>query len=597
MPDGNLIPNQPRSHEDRDAMPRVGETLSIMDRMYHAWLGQLTGTASPAALTLAWSDWAIHMASSPGKQIELVNKAARKAARLAEYAATCNMQGQPEAEPCIEPLPQDHRFDHEDWKLPPFNLIHQAFLLQQQWWYNATTGVRGVEQSHEKSVTFMARQMLDMVSPTNFLMTNPEVLRATTAEMGANLVRGYKNWLEDARRQMGHKGPAGVENFKVGENVAVTPGRVVYRNRLIELIQYAPTTPDVKPEPILIVPAWIMKYYILDLSQQNSMIRYLVSRGYTVFCISWKNPDADDRDLSMEDYQRMGIMDALRSISTIMPDAKIHATGYCLGGTLLSIAAATMARDGDDRLASLTLLAAQTDFTEAGELTLFIDESQLTFLEDGMWAQGFLDTTQMAGAFQLLRSNDLIWSRMVREYLLGQREGMSDLMAWNADPTRMPYRMHSEYLRRLFQHNELAAGRYRVDGRPVAMSDVRVPVFAVGTETDHVAPWRSVYRIRLLLDTEMTFCLTNGGHNAGIVSPADHPHRRHRIATIDINEHFDDADGWFTATEPKAGSWWLSWVDWLDQHSGAAVPPPSMGNPKSGLPPLEAAPGRYVFQK
>ncbi len=581
--------------EEAEALPQVSATLSILDRLVHAAMGRVTGSVSPAALALAWADWAIHLSAAPGKQVELVNKALRKTARMAEYAATCG--NQPDAPRCIEPLPQDHRFDHADWRLPPFNMIHQAFLLQQQWWHNATTGVRGVEQGHEKAVTFVARQLLDMVSPTNFLFTNPELLRQTVSESGANLVRGWRNWMEDMRRQTGGRGPAGVEDFKVGEDVAITPGRVVFRNRLIELIQYAPTTGEVKPEPVLIVPAWIMKYYILDLSPHNSMVRYLVSRGYTVFCISWKNPDAEDRDLSMEDYQRLGIMDALRAVGAIVPGAKAHAVGYCLGGTLLSIAAATLARDGEDRLASLTLLAAQTDFTEAGELTLFIDESQLSFLEDGMWSQGFLDTTQMAGAFQLLRSNDLIWSRMVREYLMGQREAMSDLMAWNADPTRMPYRMHSEYLRRLFQHNELAAGRYRVEGRPVAMSDIRVPVFAVGTETDHVAPWRSVYRVRLLLDTEMTFCLTNGGHNAGIVSQADHPHRRHRIATIGIDEPFTDAEGWFTANEPRPGSWWLSWVDWLDRHSGAPVPPPAMGNAKAGLPPLEPAPGRYVHLK
>lgn len=581
--------------EEAEALPQVSATLSILDRLVHAAMGRMTGSVSPAALALAWADWAIHLSAAPGKQVELVNKALRKTARMAEYAATCGSQ--PDAPRCIEPLPQDHRFDHPDWRLPPFNMIHQGFLLQQQWWHNATTGVRGVEQGHEKAVTFVARQLLDMVSPTNFLFTNPELLRQTVSESGANLVRGWRNWMEDMRRQTGGRGPAGVEDFKVGQDVAITPGRVVFRNRLIELIQYAPTTGEVKPEPVLIVPAWIMKYYILDLSPHNSLVRYLVSRGYTVFCISWKNPDAEDRDLSMEDYQRLGIMDALRAVGAIVPGARTHAVGYCLGGTLLSIAAATLARDGEDRLASMTLLAAQTDFTEAGELTLFIDESQLTFLEDGMWSQGYLDTTQMAGAFQLLRSNDLIWSRMVREYLMGQREAMSDLMAWNADPTRMPYRMHSEYLRRLFQHNELAAGRYRVDGRPVAMSDIRVPVFAVGTETDHVAPWRSVYRVRLLLDTEMTFCLTNGGHNAGIVSPADHPHRRHRIATIGVDEPFTDAEGWLTANEPRQGSWWLSWVDWLDRHSGPPVPPPALGNAKAGLPPLEPAPGRYVHLK
>ncbi|YAA57716.1 alpha/beta fold hydrolase (plasmid) [Niveispirillum fermenti] len=571
----------------------AGATLSVLDRLVHAWMGRLSGSISPAALALAWADWAIHLSVSPGKQAELAHKAVRKTARLAQYAARC-CGTQPVGGRCIEPLPQDRRFEHPDWMLPPFNLIHQAFLLQQQWWHNATTGVRGVEQGHEAAVTFTARQLLDMVSPTNFPITNPEVLRTSVEEGGQNLVRGWRNWMEDLRRQAGGQGPAGVEDFRVGENVAITPGRVVFRNRLIELIQYAPATGGVRPEPVLIVPAWIMKYYILDLSPDNSLIRHLVSCGYTVFCVSWKNPDAGDRDLSMEDYQRLGVMDALRAIATIVPGARTHAVGYCLGGTLLSIAAATMARDGDDRLASMTLLAAQTDFTEAGELTLFIDESQLTYLEDGMWSQGYLDTTQMAGAFQLLRSNDLVWSRMVREYLLGRREPMSDLMAWNADSTRMPYRMHSEYLRRLFQHNDLASGRYRVDGRPVALSDIRVPVFAVGTETDHVAPWRSVYRARLLLDTDLTFCLTNGGHNAGIVSPPGHPRRRHRIETIPHGQPFTDAEGWLAANEPQSGSWWLSWVEWLDAHSGPSVPPPPMGRRDAGLPPLDAAPGRYV---
>jgi polyhydroxyalkanoate synthase len=570
-------------------------TLSILDRMTHAWMGRFTASVSPAALTLAWADWAIHLASSPGKQIELWQKGARKTARLAHYAATCGTQEN--APRCIEPLPQDRRFEHPGWMKPPFNLIHQAFLLQQQWWHNATTGIRGVDVGHEKGVTFTARQLLDMASPTNFPLTNPEVLETTISQMGTNLLRGYRNWADDLRRQMSGKGPAGVEDFHVGGNLAVTPGRVVFRNRLIELIQYSPTTGEVRPEPVLIVPAWIMKYYILDLSQQNSLIGYLVSRGYTVFCISWKNPGSEDRDLGMEDYQRLGVLDALRVINMVVPGIPVHAMGYCLGGTLLSIVAAALARDGDQRLASMTLLAAQTDFTEAGELTLFIDESQLSFLEDGMWSQGYLDTTQMAGAFQLLRSNDLIWSKMVREYLLGEREPMIDLMAWNADSTRMPYRMHSEYLRRLFLDNELAGGRYRVDGRPVALGDIRCPVFAVGTETDHVAPWHSVYRARLLLDTELTFCLTKGGHNAGIVSEPGRPRRRHRLETIQPDQPYMDADTWMAATEPREGSWWPSWVDWLDERSGSPVPPPPMGCKQAGLPPLEAAPGTYVHMR
>ena len=426
-----------------------------------------------------------------------------------------------EAPCCIEPLPQDKRFIGEDWQKWPYNLMHQAFLLNQQWWHNATTGVRGVTKQHESMVEFASRQILDMFSPSNFILTNPEVLQHTFKKGGMNLVRGLQNLIEDWERSVSGKKPVGTENFVVGRDVAVTPGKVIYRNRLIELIQYAPATDRVRPEPILIVPAWIMKYYILDLSPENSLVKYLTEQGFTVFMISWKNPSPEDRDLSMEDYRTLGVMAALDAVSAIVPDRKVHAVGYCLGGTLLSIAAAAMARDGDERLKSLTLFAAQTDFTEAGELMLFINESQLAFLDDMMWEQGFLDSRQMAGAFQMLRSNDLVWSRIVREYLMGERQPMTDLMAWNADATRMPYRMHSEYLRRLFLDNDLAEGRFEVDDKPVALTDIRVPIFAVGTERDHVAPWRSTYKIHLLTDTEVTFLLTTGGHNAGIVSEPD----------------------------------------------------------------------------
>jgi polyhydroxyalkanoate synthase len=335
-----------------------------------------------------------------------------------------------------------------------------------------------------------------------------------------------------------------------------------------------------------------MKYYILDLSPGNSLVRYLVEQGFTVFMISWRNPGEADRDLGMEDYRRLGVMAALDQISALIPGRQIHAAGYCLGGTLLSIAAATMAREGDGRLKSLSLFAAQNDFTEAGELTLFINESQVSFLEDLMRNQGYLDGKQMAGAFQLLRSNDLIWSKLVQEYLMGERARPSDLMAWNADATRLPYRMHSEYLRRLFLNNDLAEGRFESAGRPVALTDIRAPIFAVGTETDHVAPWRSAFKIHLLADTDVTFLLTSGGHNAGIVSEPNHKRRHYRIHTQTEHDTYLDPDRWLAEVEPHQGSWWPQWAAWLAARSSGEEDPPRFEEEAS----LCAAPGVYVLQ-
>ncbi|HSC98352.1 MAG TPA: alpha/beta fold hydrolase, partial [Casimicrobiaceae bacterium] len=388
--------------------------------------------------------------------------------------------------------------------------------------------------------------------------------------------------------------PVGAEVFEPGKTVAVTKGRVIYRNRLIELIQYQPTTASVRPEPILIVPAWIMKYYILDLSPHNSLVKYLVDHGYTVFMISWINPGPEDRDIAFDDYRTLGVMAALDAVSAIVPKRKIHGVGYCLGGTLLAIAAAAMARDNDERFGTVSFFAAQADFTEAGELTLFVNESQLAFLEDTMWEQGFLDARQMSGAFQLLRSNDLVWSRVLHEYLMGERPRMTDLLAWNADGTRMPYRMHAEYLRHLFLDNDLAEGRYVAGGRPVALSDIRIPTLAVGTETDHVAPWRSAFKLHLLMDTEITFVLTNGGHNAGVVSEPGHRGRVYRVATRKADGRYIDPDVWATQAQRKDGSWWPEWLQWLSERSGEATTPPAMGASDPRYQAICEAPGTYV---
>ncbi|MBT8429319.1 MAG: alpha/beta fold hydrolase [Gammaproteobacteria bacterium] len=586
-------PSIPLTVCSADDQPTPGHyAAETLDRAFKANLARLTAGVSPAGITRVYFDWLSHLALSPGKQLELVEKAARKLVRFSRYVGRTAVD--PNTPPCIEPLPQDRRFAARAWQRWPYNFFYQSFLLNQQWWHNATTDIDGLNPESERVVSFIARQMMDHWSPSNIPGMNPEVIEATTTTGGMNLVKGLQNFVEDAERAAAGKPPLGAEAYQVGRNLAVTPGKVVYRNHLIELIQYTPTTSQVYAEPILIVPAWIMKYYILDLSPENSLVKFLVDQGHTVFMISWRNPGTADRDLGMADYRTLGPMTALDVVSAIVPGQKIHTVGYCLGGTLLSIAAAAMARDGDQRLASVTTLATQVDFTEAGELTLFIGESEVAYLEKMMSEQGYLDGKQMAGAFQILRSNDLIWSRMVHDYLLGKRQSMNDLMAWNADLTRMPYRMHSEYLRWLFLNNDLASGRYRVDGRPVVINDIHVPIFSVGTVKDHVAPWRSVYKIHLLADTdEVTFVLTSGGHNAGIVSEPGHPRRSYQLRTHYEGETHVDPETWQQTTPTQEGSWWPAWHSWLSERSSgetAARPP---GN--EDYPPLAEAPGTYVL--
>jgi polyhydroxyalkanoate synthase subunit PhaC len=583
-------PPQPSSVKAPESTSYAG-----LDRTFKANLARLTQGITPAGLARAYFDWFTHLMLAPGKQLQLVEKAGRKAARLAIY--TAKAAADPKTPPCIEPLPQDRRFNDAGWRGWPYNLIYQSFLLEQQWWHNATTAIDGLSRRSQAVVSFVTRQLLDMASPSNFPWTNPEIGRVTLEQGGRNLVRGLKNAFEDWQRFAMGQPPVGAEQYQAGKNLAATPGKVVYQNRLIELIQYLPTTAEVFPEPVVIVPAWIMKYYILDLSPGRSLVEYLVSRGHTVFILSWKNPGPEDRYLGMEDYHRLGVMAALDVVSKIVPNRKIHATGYCLGGTLLTIAAATMGRDGDERLASMTLLASQSDFSEAGELGLFISESEISYLEHMMWDQGYLDTHQMAGAFHILRSNDLIWSRVVHDYMLGERKPFTDLMAWNADLTRMPYRMHSEYLRRLYLQNDLATGRYVVGDRPIWFGDIRVPCFAVGTVADHVAPWRSVYKIHLQESREVTFVLTGGGHNSGIVSEPGDPRGRFQIGTRIANGAYLDPDFWQTQTPYTEGSWWPAWEAWLAQRSGKKVAPPPLGTPESRYGASRDAPGMYVLQR
>lgn len=538
-----------------------------LDPVWHAAIGQFTGGLSPAALATAYVDWALHLIGSPDKQAALIKQAAT---------------------PPSQDPPKDPRFADPAWEAYPYRFMANQFTAMEDWWHTATTAMPGVDPKHARIMEFTVRQWLDMMAPSNFFATNPQAMSRTVQEQGQNLIRGGRYFIEDFNRLITQT-PRRPSSLKVGTDLATTPGDVVLRNDLMELIRYHPTTAKVRPEPILIVPAWIMKYYILDLTAQRSLVAYLRDQGFEVYIISWKNPDADDAALTMQDYIDLGIRAALTHI-TSTGAAQVHGVGYCLGGTLLAIGAAALARDADDTLHSISLLAAQVDFSEPGELGLFIGESQVAFLEDMMATRGYLKADQMAGAFQLLRSNDLIWSRVVRHYLLGERTPDNPLLAWNADATRMPAKMHSEYLRRLFLKNDLAKARFPVDGKTVSLTDIRAPIYTVGTETDHVSPWASVYRISLLADTDVTFTLTSGGHNGGILSEPGHPGRHFRTGHKTEGSRHISAQNWQDAHSPEDGSWWPHWAKWLQKQSGAAITPRHLPSIKD-----DAAPGRYVF--
>jgi len=561
-----------------------------LDRGVRAAVARLSGGVSTHAFIKAWTDWAHHMSQSPGRQLELFEHAQRSARKLATYAAEAKRN----APPPYAPKSYDHRFKGPDWQKAPFHQFEQGFLAVQDWWDLATDQLRGLEPEDANRTRFMARQTLDLISPSNFPWLNPEIISETAKSGGKNLRDGAANFTHDFLKTISQTHDAPPEGFQIGKDLACTPGQVVFRNDLFELIQYAPQTKKVQAEPILFVPAWIMKYYILDLSPQNSMVNYLVGQGFTVFMISWCNPTADQAGLSLEDYRKRGVMTALDEINAIVPERQVHAVGYCLGGTILAIAAATMARENDTRLATITLMAAQVDFAEAGELLLFLDESQVAFLEDMMWDQGYLDRPQMARAFSTIRSEDLIYSRAVRRYFLGKNDLPTDMGVWVADTTRMPARMHSQYLRSLFLENRLTAGRFAVEGRVIALKDISAPLFVVGTETDHIAPWKSVYKTQLFTDSDLTFLLTSGGHNGGIVNQPGKQGRHYRVSHRPRGAFYVGPDAWLAQHEEKPGSWWPAWKDWLDDRSTKKVPAPSARSPQKA--PAIAAPGSYIHQ-
>jgi polyhydroxyalkanoate synthase len=562
-----------------------------MDHSLRAMLAQMSRGMSPLDLALAYLDWASHLAISPGKRLLLAQSLLNKLRELGAYSLTSLL----DKEAAGPASGIERRMSSEAWQRWPFKVFAQAHQVSKDWWNEATTNVDGVRPDHEQLVQAVAEQILDMMSPANLPVTNPEVLAATREEKGKNLFRGARNFVKDQWRNAANTGIEENDEFKVGEQVAITPGKVIFRNELIELIQYSPATEKVGAEPVLICPPWIMKYYILDLSPRNSLVKYLTEQGKTVFMISWKNPTEEDSETSFDDYRSKGLMQAIDAVNAVCPKQLIHAVGYCIGGTMLTIAAAAMAREGDERLASISLFAAQADFSEAGDILRFISPSQISFLEKLMWKQGYLGIENMGGAFSSLNASDLMYGAAIDRYFLGKESRPNDLMAWNADGTRMPYRMHSEYLTSLYLNNELGRNKFKVEGRTISVSDIKVPLFVLGTETDHVAPWHSVYKLHDLTNGELTFLLTSGGHNAGVISGPQHPRRRFRVDTRQPGDLYTDPNAWLEQHEPQSGSWWPFWDQWLQERMSKQIEPPKTGAARKGYKALEDAPGKYIF--
>jgi len=494
--------------------------------------------------------------------------------------------------PVIAEDPRDRRFKDEAWRENEvFDFIKQSYLLSARFFQNVVNGVEGLDPKAAQKVDFYTRQFVDAMSPSNFLLTNPEVLRKTAETGGENLLKGLSHLLADLERGKGRLRIRMTDDskFKVGENIAVTPGKVIYQNDLMQLIQYDPTTETVLKRPLVIFPPWINKFYILDLRPRNSFVRWAVDQGHTVFVVSWVNPDEQLAEKGFEDYMREGVYDVLDAIEKATGEREVNAIGYCLGGTLLATTLAHMAAKRDTRIRSATYFVAMTDFEEAGELGVFIDEEQLRNLEERMNRRGFLEGREMATTFNMLRANDLIWTFVVNNYLLGQEPFPFDLLYWNDDSTRMPARMHSFYLRRMYQQNDLVKpGAIELLGVKIDLRRIKVPSYLISTREDHIAPWRSTYRATQIYRGPVRFVLAASGHIAGIVNPPDSGKYSHWV-----NETLPpDPEEWFRGATELAGSWWPDWHRWVSGQGPERVQARIPGD--GALKPIEDAPGSYV---
>ncbi len=551
------------------------------------------GASDPDPLKIgsAFIEMTQAMMTNPQKILEAQMNLWQDYMKLWQQTAA-KMSGQ-EAEPVIEPARGDKRFKDAEWRDNQiFDFIKQSYLLTARWLQNTVNDVEGLDERTARKVDFYTRQFADAMAPSNFVLTNPEVLRATLEQNGENLVRGLDNMLEDLERGKGKLAikMTDLDAFEVGENVAVTPGQVIWQSDLMQLIQYEPTTEKVYQRPLLIVPPWINKFYILDLRQDNSFIKWATDQGLTVFVISWVNPAKRLADKSFEDYMFEGIFAALEGVEAATGETGVNLIGYCLGGTLTAATLAYMKAKDDDRVKSATFFTALVDFEEAGELTIFIDEEQLNYLEDRMQEQGgVLEGQEMASTFNMLRANDLIWSFVINNYLLGKDPFPFDLLYWNSDSTRMPANMHSFYLRNMYQQNLLSKpGGIEMAGEKLDLRTIDIPVHIISTKEDHIAPWKATYAATQIYRGKIDFTLAGSGHIAGIVNPP--AAKKYGYWTNDENP--PAPDDWFSGAEQHEGSWWPHWKKWIAKQSGKKVPARTPGDGKAKV--IEPAPGSYV---
>jgi poly[(R)-3-hydroxyalkanoate] polymerase subunit PhaC len=495
-----------------------------------------------------------------------------------------------EVEPVIEPAPGDNRFKDPDWSNGQyFDFWKQAYLLTARWAEDMTRKTKGVDDKTRKRALFYLEQMLAALSPSNFALTNPEVVRATLATNAENLVKGMAHLAHDLEhsKDLLRISQTDLSAFEVGKNLAITPGKIVFQNELIQLIQYSPSTAEVFERPLVVVPPWINKYYILDLVPEKSFIKWTVDQGFTVFTVSWVNPDAAHAEKTFEDYMNDGILAAIDAVIRQTGEKKINALGYCVGGTLLASTLAYMAAKGDNRIASATFLAAQVDFSEAGDLLVFIDDTQLKALEEMMAEQGYLDGSRMAAVFNMLRPKDLIWPYVVNNYLLGKKPFPFDLLYWNADSTRLPAANHAFYLREFYHLNRLSKGELMLGGITLDLGKVKIPIYELSTKEDHIAPASSVFIGSKLFGGPVRFVMAGSGHIAGVVNPP--ARKKYQFWT---GAPAPSLEEWMKKASETAGSWWPDWAAWLAKQSGPKIPgrDPATGTLKA----IEDAPGSYV---